>query len=223
MLSFFAALLQLFAMDGHLRALARTQPVTAAAVMGFWETGSHPDFIWLGWPDAGDSQDAGLIVSDLGAKRWLGQQPDGQWVGLDQADQDAPHVKTLFWLARLAAYLLVWIAGLSVVAGWTIARRGDDPGKYPPWLLHAQVWLGGLAVVVWLSLWNLNELERLPFMVWNTLRQEDVLTSAPAGLLLAGLLASLVIYGGLLIGWIRMLVHAARYGVVPVRKPGARP
>jgi cytochrome d ubiquinol oxidase subunit I len=60
-------------------------------------------------------------------------------------------------------------------------------------------------------------------VVWNTLRQEDVLTSAPASLLLAGLVASLVIYGGLLIGWIRMLVHAARYGVVPVRKPGVRP
>lgn len=222
-LSLCAAVLQLFALDGHLRALARTQPVTAAAVMGFWETGSQPDLIWLGLPAVEGSQDAGLIVSDSGAKRWLAQQPDGQWVGLDQADKDVPSAKTLFWLARLAAYILVWIAGLSVVAAWVIARRGDDPGKYPGWLLHAQVWLGGLAVVVWLCLWNLNELELLPFMVWNTLRQEDVLTAAPASLLLAGLVASLVIYGGLLIGWIRMLVHAARYGVVPVRKPGVRP
>ena len=222
-LALVAAGFQFFALDGHLRALARTQPVTAAAVMGFWETGPHPDFILFGWPDARDSQDAGLIISDLGVKRWLGQQTDGKWIGLDQADTDLPYVKTLFWLTRLAAYMLAWMAGLLLLTAWTILRRGDDPGKYPAWLLHAQVWLGGLAVFVWLCLWNLREIERLPFMVWNTLRQEDLVTLVPAGLLLAGLLASLVVYGALLAGWVRMLVHAARYGVVPVRKPGVRP
>ena len=221
-LAFIAAGSQLFALDGHLRSLARTQPVIAAAVMGLWHTGEHPDFIWVGWPDARDSQDSGLIVSDSGAKRWLGQQSDQQWIGLDQAGQDVPAVKTLFWLARLATYVLFWITGLSLVGGWVIFRRGDDPGKYPPRLLVAQVWLASLAVFVWLCVWNLNEIERLPFMVWNTLRQEDLLTTAPASLLIVGLFASTSIYLGLLIGWIRMLIHAARFGVVPVRKPGVR-
>ena len=222
-LAFFAAGIQLFGLDGHLRALARTQPVTAAAVMGIWETGAHPAFIWIGWPEASDGQEPGLIATDMGAKRWMGQQSDGNWVGLDQAEQDLPSVKTLFWLARIGAYLLIWIAGLSIVAGWTVIRRGPDPAKYPPRLLQAQVWLGGLSTIVWLCLWNLNEIERLPFMVWNTIRQEDVITSASASVLATGLLGSVFIYGALLFGWIRMVVHAARYGVVPVRKPGVRP
>jgi cytochrome d ubiquinol oxidase subunit I len=190
--------------------------------MGHWETNAHPALIWVGWPDTRDGQESGLITTDMGSKRWLGQQSDGQWVGLDQADQDVSSVKTLFWLARIGAYLLVWIVGLSLVAGWTVMRRGQDPAKYPAKLLKAQVWLGSLSAIVWLCLWNLNEIERLPFMVWNTLRQEDVITSASASVLTAGLFASVFIYGALLFGWLRMVMHATRYGVVPVRKPGVR-
>jgi cytochrome d ubiquinol oxidase subunit I len=144
-------------------------------------------------------------------------------VGLDQADQDVPHVNTLFWLARIGVYLLIWIAGLSLVAGWMSIRRGQDPSRYPSKLLHIQMWLGSVSTIVWLCLWNLNEIERLPFIVWNTLRQQDVITSASTSVLAAGLLASILVYGALLFGWIRMVRYAARYGVVPVRKPGVRP
>ena len=222
-LAFVAAGAQLFGLDGHLRKLARTQPVTAAAVMGIWETSSYPALIWVGWPEASDAQESGLITSEMGAKRWLGQQSDGKWVGLDQADQDIPPVKTLFWLARIGAYLLIWIVGLSLVAGWTVIRRGQDPAKYPARLLQIQVWLGSLSTISWLCLWNLNEIERSPFLVWNTLRLEDVITSASASALAAGVTGSVFIYGALLFGWIRLVMHAARYGVVPVRKPGVRP
>jgi cytochrome d ubiquinol oxidase subunit I len=222
-IAFVAAGVQLFGLDGHLRALARSQPVTAAAVMGNWETQAHPLLIWVGWPAARDGQEPGLIATEMGAKRWLAQQTDGKWIGIDQADQDVPLVKTLFWLARIGVYLLFWIAGLSLVTGWIAMRRGQDPAKYPARLLQAQVWLGSLSTIVWLCLWNLHEIERLPFMVWNTLRQQDVMTSASTSVLAACLLASMFIYGALLFGWIRMVRHAARFGVVPVRKPGVRP
>jgi len=222
LLALVAACAQLFGLDGHLRALARTQPVTAAAVMGVWETDPQPGLIWAGWPQVGDRKEAGLILSGLGAKRWLGQQSDGQFVGLDQADQDLASVKTLFWLARIGAFSLFWIVLLSLLAGWIVMRRGHDPAKYPVKLLKAQVWLAGVSAIVWLCLWNLYELERSPFMVWNTLRQEDVLNAVSASVLACGLLLSIFIYGALLLGWIRMVMHAARYGVVPVRKPGVR-
>ena len=222
MLALVAAAAQLFGLDGHLRALARTQPVTAAAVMGVWETGSSPAFRWIGWPEVSEDKASGLMTTEMGARRWLGQQSDGKWVGLDQADQDVGSVKTMFWLARIGAYLLLWITALSLVTAWMAFRRGQDPVKYPAKLLQAQVWLGGVSTIVWLSLWNLNEIERLPFMVWNTLRQEDVVTSISATALAGGLIASIFIYGALLFGWVRMVVHAARYGVVPVRKPGVR-
>lgn len=218
-----AAALQIFALDGHLRFLARTQPITAAAVMGFWQTGSEPSLVWAGWPGTQEGAQDGLTISDLSAKRWLGQLPDGQWMGLDRAEQQPAALKSLFWLPRLAFYGLVCIIGLSLFAGWVIARRGGDPAKYPSRLLQAQIWLGYIAVAVWLCLWNLLEAERLPFLVANSLRQEDLLTAAPASLLAAGFMLSLAIYLVLLLGWLRMVVHAARFGVVPVRKPGVRP
>jgi cytochrome d ubiquinol oxidase subunit I len=221
-LAFVAAGAQLYGLDGHLRALARSQPVTAAAVMGNWNTSADPALVWVGWPGPHTGQEPGFITTERGARRWLAQQSDGKWVGLDQADQDVPLVKTLFWLVRIGAYLLIWIAGLSLIAGWTVIRRGQDPAKYPARLLKLQVWLGSLSNIVWLCFWNLNEIERLPFLVWNTLSQEDVITSASASVLAAGLLTSIFIYGVLLFGWIRMVRHAARYGVVPVRKPGVR-
>ena len=221
-LAFVAASVQLVALDGHLRLLARTQPVTAAAVMGVMQTTPQPDFVWLGWPAVEDKAPTGLVITDWSARRWLSQQADLNWIGVDQAGQDVPRVNALFWLARLAAYTLIWFVGLSVVALWIMLRRGTDPAKYPPKLLQFQAWCAGLSIFVWLCIWNLNELARMPFMVWNTIRQEDVLTASSARWLAIGLVISILIYGVLLNGWIRMLTHAARYGVVPVRKPGVR-
>lgn len=218
-----AAIMQLVALDGTMRLLAREQPVTAAAVMGFWQTGPQADLIWIGWPSADDQQSAGLIVTQAAAGRWLSRQDDQQWVGLDQASEgERPAVKTLFWLFRLAGYGTMFVLGLMVVTLWIRLRRGTDPGKCPPWLLRAQVWTGLVGTGVWVCTWNLGELGRSPYMVWMTLKQEDLLTTAGGSTLMAGLAASSLLYAILLGGFIKMFFHAARYGVVPVRKPGVR-
>jgi cytochrome d ubiquinol oxidase subunit I len=226
-----ASTLQLFALDTSLRQTAHDQPVTAAAVMGYWQTGSQPELMWLDWErpaeplaDSQETLDPAMThsVSDSLAMRWLGQDAEQKWIGLDQADAQTPSVKTLFTLARLVAYGAVSALCLMLLSVWTMFRRGADPGKYSAWLLRAQVWLGLLGTGVWLCAWNLTELGLHPFMVWATLRQEDLLTTAGAGALAAGVLASGLVYAILFRGFIKMLFHAARYGVVPVRKPGVR-
>lgn len=221
-LALIAGFIQVFALDGHVRNLARTQPVTAAAIVGVWQTGTQPKLIILGWPQAGEDASTVVIGVESGAARWLGQDAAGQSVGLDQAGQDAPLASTLFWLTRFVVYGSLWIMGLACVTLWMMFRRGGDPAKYPAWLLQTQVWLGSIAAGVWLCSWNLTELGRFPFMVWDTLRQEDLLTATAPALLAAGLFVSILIYTLLFHGWLRMLFHAARYGVVPVRKPGVR-
>jgi cytochrome d ubiquinol oxidase subunit I len=217
-----AASLQLVALDGSVRRLAREQPITAAAVMGIWQTGTQPDLIWFGWPSADDQSSPGLIVTASGARRWLGKQGYQKWVGLDQAEGELPAVKTLFLLLRLACYGTLFVLGLMLVTLWLRHRRGPDPAKYPAWLLRAQVWSGMVGAGVWLCVFNLGEVGRSPYMVWDVLRQEDLLTSAGIPPLATGLIASSLLYAILFAGFIRMFFHAARYGVVPVRKPGVR-
>ena len=217
-----AACLQLVALDGTVRLLAREQPVTAAAAMGIWQTGAQPDLIWFGWPSADDQSSPGLIVTESGARRWLGKQGYQKWVGLDQAEGELPAVKPLFWLLRLACYGTLFILGLMLVTLWLRYRRGEDPGKYPAWLLRAQVWSGMVGSGIWLCAFNLGEVSRSPYLIWATLRQQDLLTSTGVTSLSAGLVASSLVYAILFAGFIKMFFHAARYGVVPVRKPGVQ-
>jgi len=102
-------------------------------------------------------------------------------------------------------------------------RKAFDPAAQPKWLLRAQVWGAGLGVFMWLLSWNLSDLGRSPYLVWGALLQQDALAEvAPATLawVLAGAVAT---YAVMLAGFVQMLWHAARFGVVPVRKPGMRP
>jgi cytochrome d ubiquinol oxidase subunit I len=153
----------------------------------------------------------------------LGKQTDTSLVGLDVTGELLPPVVLLFWLLR-AALLLGAIASVLIVVTLLVAlRRGFEPSRQPKWLLRMQVWSGSLGALAWLVSWNLSDLGRSPYLVWGTLLQQDAL-AAVAPLTLAWVLAGAVAtYAVMLAGFIQMLWHAARFGVVPVRKPGMRP
>jgi cytochrome d ubiquinol oxidase subunit I len=129
----------------------------------------------------------------------------------------------LFWLLR-AALLAGALASVLIVVTLLVGlRHGFEASRQPQWLLRVQVWAGSLGALSWLLSWNLSDLGRSPYLVWGTLLQQDVLAAvAPITLawVLAGAVAS---YAVMLAGFIQMLWHAARFGVVPVRKPGMRP
>ena len=74
----------------------------------------------------------------------------------------------------------------------------------------------------WLLCWNLIELGQSPFLVAGLLLQGDVVTESAPGALTIGLAATALVYAILLGGFFRMAYHAARYGVVPVRKAGVK-
>ncbi len=222
--------MQALALDGTARMTAHYQPATAAAVAGYRDSGSAPDLVWFGGSvttrqgpsDAVQAQNP-TTQKQVTATRWLGHDAQGTLIGLDAVDEEAlPPVETVFWLARLA--LLTWfvMAAVLLVTSGVAAVRGADPGGQPRALLRMQFWSTFLGAVAWLTVWNLVEIGRTPFLVWGTLTQEDLLTEVGAQSLWVGLVATAVLYAVLLTGFVGMLFHAARYGVVPVRKPGAR-
>lgn len=218
-----AVALQLIALDGTARLNAKLRPVAAAAVMGYWHTDSVPEMVWLGWPVVQEQSTLAMISTETGATRWLGRNQQEELIGLDTESAARPAVMPLFLFARFAFFATLLILGQVLVTFVMMRRRGDQADKFPGWLLRAQVWMTWLGATVWLASWNLAQFSQAPFLVWGLLLQEDLLTSASATALTGGLVASALLYLILFVGFSQLLSHAARFGVVPVRKPGVRP
>ena len=211
------------AFDGNARMVARYQPAVAAAQVGYWQSSAAPYWVWLGSPDLQKRSIEIFWASDLNPQRWLGKQSDARAAGLDRADEILPPVVLLFWLLRaalLAGSLSTVLIGLTLFVG---LRKGFEPSRQPNWLLRAQVWAAGLGALTWLLSWNLSDLGRSPYLVWGTLLQQDTVVDVAPATLAWVLVAAVATYAVMLVGFIQMLWHAARFGVVPVRKPGMRP
>ena len=191
--------------------------------MGYWQSSAAPNWVWLGSPDLQKRSIEIFWASDLNPQRWLGKQSDARAAGLDRTDEILPPVVLLFWLLRaalLAGSLSTVLIGLTLFVG---LRKGFEPSRQPNWLLRAQVWAAGLGALTWLLSWNLSDLGRSPYLVWGTLLQQDPVGDVAPATLAWVLVAAVATYAVMLVGFIQMLWHAARFGVVPVRKPGMRP
>lgn len=211
------------AFDGNARMVARYQPAVAAAQVGYWQSSAAPFWVWLGSPNLQKRSIEVFWGSELNPQRWLGKQSDARAAGLDRADEVLPPVVLLFWLLRaalLAGSLSTVLIGLTLFVG---LRKGFEPSRQPTWLLRAQVWAAGLGALTWLLSWNLSDLGRSPYLVWGALLQQDAVVDVAPATLAWVLVAAVATYAVMLAGFIQMLWHAARFGVVPVRKPGMRP
>ena len=195
-------------------------PAKAAAAAGYWESGARPNLVLFAWPDALSHQNqAELAISNAGG-RWLHRNDDGSYQGLDKYSGMLPPVALTFWSLRVAVGLgLLMLVASCVTLMWTW-RRGLDPSGLPRgWLrtLCGMMFSGGIAVVAgwWVSIIGLQ-----PFVVNGTITQTEVLGTASSGAVLYGLIGYGLLYALLLAAFAGMLFHAARYGVVPVRKLG---
>jgi len=218
-----AALLQAPVLDGAGRVMAEHQPAKAAAAAGYWHSGPQPHWTLAGWPDARAQANRYAVTLDgLGAD-WLGRDPQGRYQGLDKFSGMRPPVALTFWSLRVALLLgLVMLLAACATLALT-ARRGLDPAQLPPWWLRVLVgtmYAGGLAVLAG-GVFSLVGMQ--PYAVNGTVTQTEVLGPAGATALGASLAGYAALYVVLLVAFNGMLFHAARYGVVPVRKPGGSP
>jgi cytochrome d ubiquinol oxidase subunit I len=211
------------AFDANARMVARYQPAVAAAQIGYWQNSAAPKWIWLGIPRLEARTTEVLWASEFSAERWLGKRMDAGFVGLDATGEALPPVVLLFWLLRAALFIGLLVSVLLVLTFFVGLRRGFEPSRQPVWLLRVQVWGAGLGALNWLLSWNLSDLGRAPYLVWGTLLQQDALAQVAPATLAWVLMGAAATYSVMLAGFIQMLRHAARFGVVPVRQPGVRP
>ena len=113
--------------------------------------------------------------------------------------------------------LMLAVSWVTVLMTW---RRGMDVAVVSQWwqrVLCGMMFSGGIAVV---AAWWVSVIGLQPFVVNGTITQTEVLGPMSSSTVLYGLVGYGLLYALLLAAFAGMLFHAARYGVVPVRKLG---
>lgn len=214
--------LHVVALGGTTQVAAQYQPAKAAAVAGYWHTGSSPDLVLSGWPDPRTgSNHFDWILKGRGAS-WLGTDDTGQWRGLDQFSGMTPPVALTFWSFRIAVLAAALIGMFVGVLVWRLRPHHYDPA------LLSERWRRGLRAmaavsgVMVLACVAYIQFGAFPYAVYETVTLSEVMlpVSAPV------LVLTNVMYGGcyvlLLVGFLYLLRYIARYGVIPVARRRGR-
>jgi cytochrome d ubiquinol oxidase subunit I len=198
--------------------IAHYQPAKAAAAAAYWHEGDAPDLVLLGWPDADGSANRGAWTISGAAAPWLGRNVNGHFLALENYANMQPPVALTFWSLRIAFLLAILMAGVAWATLLKLRKRGFDPSFLPRrWLkvLGSMTFAGAALVVVG---WVFTVVGLQPYAVNGAITQAEILGPASPRSLLYGTLGYAGLYAVLLAAFVRMLFHAARYGVVPVRK-----
>jgi len=217
-----ASALQIPVLNGAAHVMAEYQPAKAAAAAGYWQSGTEPSWTVIGVPDSRARTNLYSWTLDQVGGAWLGRDEQQRYLGLDKYSGMRPPVGLTFWLLR--AVLL--LGGVMLLVSWLTAaltlRRKLDPSLLPKWWLRVMVGLlytGGLVVLAG-GAFSLVGMQ--PYVVNATITQTEVLGTTSTTALSLGLAGYAVLYIVLIAAFNGMLFHAARYGVVPVRKPGGQ-
>jgi cytochrome d ubiquinol oxidase subunit I len=134
----------------------------------------------------------------------------------------SPPVAVVFWSARL----MMLVGLLMLLASWgtylRVRRRQFDPGSLSGrWrrflrLMMLSGWVGSLAGLAY-ALFGLS-----PFAVNGAVTLSEIAGATGPDMLLGALAAYVLFYAVLMLGFLYMLRHIARYGVVPVARTRGR-
>lgn len=217
-----AVLLQGAAGWGTAGVIARHQPAKAAATAAYWHSGVQPSLVLFGWPDAASQRNLYAWEWGHAGGRWLGRDGKGQLQGLDHFSGKSPPVALVFWSFRLT----VIVGLLMLLASWLtyfrVRKKEYDPGMLSErWrrflrLMMFSGWVGSLAGLAY-SLFGLY-----PYAVNQTVTLSEIASSTDWAVLLGAGVAYLLFYAVLMLGFLQLLRHIARYGVVPVARRRGR-
>jgi len=218
-----ASLLQFPLAAGTYHQFVQLQPAKAAAIAGYWETGSPPDLVLMAWPDAAEEVNRGVWrIRDAGAFM-LAKDDQGAPVALDKFSGMRPPVAATFLTWRAVGVLALVMTFIAWAVLLRVRGRGFDPGvmsRRSLRLLSGGMCLGAVASV--LRVWG-DFLGLSPYLVLNTVTQTEVLGPMRRESVMLATLGYGVLYAVLMTAFFVMLFHAARYGVVPVRRVGRKP
>jgi cytochrome d ubiquinol oxidase subunit I len=172
-----AAPVQVVVGDWAARHVAETQPVKLAAMEGLERTQEGAPFTLGGFYD----EDRGEVRFGLEVPKLLSllahHDPNAEVVGLDAAaPEDRPPVNVVRFAFQTMVAIGTGLALLGTIFFVTWLRRHRLPRSR--WFYRAVMAAGPLSFVALISGWVTTEVGRQPWIVYETMRTEQAVTSA---------------------------------------------
>lgn len=218
-----AAPAQVALVAGLLLMVSRHQPAFAAALAAYWESGAPNPLVLFAWPDTSTALNLYSVSLETVSSYWLTRDDTGRLVGLNQFAGMMPPVALVFWSFRLAFFFglvmlvvvwLTWLRGRSMANDpAALSRRWRVMLLLCSWLAPAML-LCGFACIFFGG---------YPFAIAGTVTLTEVISPLLTfNTVAATTVAYWILYLFFIAGFIHMLRHIARYGVVPVARRRGR-
>ena len=204
------------------QALAPHQPAKAAATAAYWHSDSKPELLVFAWPDSATKSNRAAVALPYEASRWLGRDASGAPRGLDQFSGMSPPVAVTFWSFRIALYIWILMALVSVVSFFRARRHQFDPGGLSRgwrWILTGMTFSGWAMCLAGMSHTFFG---LYPYAVNGTVTISEISGNVQGDVLLGGIVVHVLFYLVFLAGFFQLLGHIERYGVVPVARRRGR-
>lgn len=173
-----AAILMPLSGDLNARFIAKYQPAKLAAAESLFRTQAGAPIILGGIPDA----DSRSVRFGLEIPRLLSllshHDPNAVVTGLDSIPREEwPPLRTVHLSFQIMVGLGLYMALVSVLAGWFILRRSELIA--PPWLLRALVIGAPMGFIATEAGWMVTEVGRQPWIIHGIMKTADAVTPMP--------------------------------------------
>ena len=202
--------LQIFVGDLHGLNTFKHQPAKVAAMEGVWETATEVPLLLFALPEQEKRENSFEIKVPNMASIILTHDPKGEIKGLNEFIDKHPPVAAVFFSFRI----MIGMGVLMLLFSWLATYQFVLKKQYPPWLLKVGIAMTFSGWLATLAGWYVTEIGRQPYLVTGILRTKDAVTTTPPADIALSLTLYLVIYGFLLIAYIRTLFVMANRAVI---------
>lgn len=201
--------LQIFVGDLHGLNTFKHQPAKVAAMEGVWETDSGVPLLLFALPNEEKRENSFEVKVPNVASLILTHDVNGEIQGLNDFIGEHPPVAPVFFSFRI----MIGIGILMLLFSWFASYQFVVKKQYPTWLLKTGIAMTFSGWLATLAGWYVTEIGRQPYLVSGILRTKDAVTTTPPEDIALSLTLYAVIYGFLLIAYIRTLFVMANRAV----------
>lgn len=201
--------LQILVGDLHGLNTFKHQPAKIAAMEGVWQTSSHVPLVLFAIPDQQQKTNHFSIEIPTLASWILTHQADGVIKGLNEFPDQHPPVAPVFYSFRI----MIAVGLLMLLTAWLCCYYFFYKKHYPNWLLKLLVGMSFSGWLATLAGWYVTEIGRQPYLVTGVLKTRDAVTQLPPENIALSLTMYALVYGFLLIAYIRTLFVMANRAI----------
>ncbi len=208
--------IQIFVGDLHGLNTFKHQPAKVAAMEGVWQTDTGIPLLLFAIPNQEKRENSFEVRVPNLASIILTHDSKGEIKGLNDFIDAHPPVAPVFFSFRI----MIGVGVLMLMFSWLATYHFVIKKRYPTWLLKTAIAMTFSGWLATLAGWYVTEIGRQPYLVTGILRTKDAVTTTAPENIVMSLTLYLLIYGFLLIAYIRTLFVMANRAVI-LEQPNA--